>query len=96
MSGQLNNQMRLVLTGKARLRFDRVREETVLLLPERIVKLNATGAAILRLCDGLCTVQEIISELEGRFEQSGLEPDVLAFLQDVIGKGWVEVKDSAG
>jgi pyrroloquinoline quinone biosynthesis protein D len=54
------------------------------------VKLNPTGAAILRLCDGQRTVREIVQELESQFGQSGLESDVLEFLRNVSAQGWVE------
>ena len=36
----------------ARLDFDPVRQQRVLLYPEGVVLLNDTGAAILELCDG--------------------------------------------
>ena len=36
----------------ARLQFDDVRQQPVLLYPEGVVLLNATGASILELCDG--------------------------------------------
>jgi pyrroloquinoline quinone biosynthesis protein D len=54
------------------------------------VKLNPTGAAILRLCDGRRTVRDIVQELESRFGQVGLENDVLEFLRNVSLQGWLE------
>jgi len=36
------------------LRRDRVRGGDLLLMPERVVELNGTAAAILRLCDPVC------------------------------------------
>jgi pyrroloquinoline quinone biosynthesis protein D len=78
------------LVRKGRLRYDDVRETDVLLLPERVVKLNATGAAILRLCDGERTVAAIARELEARYEQPDLEADVLEFVRAAAEHGWVE------
>jgi pyrroloquinoline quinone biosynthesis protein D len=78
------------LVRKARLRYEEVRQTDLLLLPERVVKLNATGAAILRLCDGNRTVREIAKELETRYGQQNLAKDVLEFLQRVSGQGWIE------
>jgi pyrroloquinoline quinone biosynthesis protein D len=49
----------------ARLDFDAVRQQHVLLYPEGAVLLNDTGAAILRLCDGqrsLASIAEILGE----------------------------------
>lgn len=77
------------LVGKARLRHDTVRGADMLLLPERVVKLNASGGAILGLCDGERTVNQIVAELETRFDTTGLEPDVLAFLIDATSRGWI-------
>jgi pyrroloquinoline quinone biosynthesis protein D len=78
------------LVRKARLRYEEVRGADLLLLPERVVKLNPTGAAILRLCDGERTVVEIVHELEAQFARTGLEPEVLQFLDRVSEQGWIE------
>jgi pyrroloquinoline quinone biosynthesis protein D len=56
------------LAGKARLRSDRVRGEVVLLLPDRVLLLNATAAAVLTLCDGRRTSAELVAELAGRYD----------------------------
>jgi pyrroloquinoline quinone biosynthesis protein D len=78
------------LVRKGRLRYDEVRQADLLLLPERVVKLNATGAAILRLCDGERTVAEIARDLEAQYGNSNLEPDILEFLRAAAEHGWIE------
>jgi len=88
----LSLESRPSLARKARLRYEEVRQTDLLLLPERVVKLNPTGAAILRLCDGRRTVREIVEELESRFGQAGLENDVFEFLRNVSAQGWVETR----
>jgi pyrroloquinoline quinone biosynthesis protein D len=90
MPEPLSLESRPMLVPKARLRYEEVRQTDLLLLPERVVKLNPTGAAILRLCDGQRTVREIVQELESQFAQTGLESDVLEFLSNVSARGWVE------
>ena len=92
MPDPLSLESRPSLARKARLRYEEVRQTDLLLLPERVVKLNPTGAAILRLCDGRRTVREIVLELESRFKQAGLENDVLEFLSNVSLQGWVETR----
>ena len=92
MPEPLSLESRPSLARKARLRYEEVRQTDLLLLPERVVKLNPTGAAILRLCDGHRTVREIVQELESRFGQAGLENDVLEFLSNVSVQGWVEAR----
>jgi pyrroloquinoline quinone biosynthesis protein D len=90
VSEPLSLESRPALARKARLRYEDVRQTDLLLLPERVVKLNRTGAAILRLCDGQRTVREIVRDLESQFGQAGLENDVLEFLRNVSTQGWVE------
>lgn len=77
------------LVPKAMLKHDKVRDADLLLLPERVVKLNTSGAAILRLCDGSRTVRELVDRLEEEFGATGLTDDVLTFLRDARDQGWV-------
>lgn len=90
MAGPMTADSRPSLVRKARLRYEEVRKVDLLLLPERVVKLNPTGAAILRLCDGSRTVLEITKELETRYGRANLEPEVLEFLRQVADQGWIE------
>ncbi len=90
MAGPMTADSKPSLVCKARLRYEEVRKVDLLLLPERVVKLNPTGAAILRLCDGSRTVLEITKELETRYGRANLEPDVLEFLRQVADQGWIE------
>lgn len=78
------------LARKAMLRHDAVRGADLLLLPERVVKLNPTGGAILRRCDGSRTVIEIARELETEFEHTNLAPQVQAFLNRIAEQGALE------
>lgn len=77
------------LARRAMLRHDQVRSADLLLLPERVIKLNATGAAVLRLCDGRRTVTEIVAELRGRYN-SPVESDVKGFLARLKEQGALE------
>ena len=77
------------LADGALVRRDRVRGEDQLLMPERIVRLNATGAAILRCCDGRRTIDEVVGELEREFGTGDIGPDVNRVLADFREKGWV-------
>ena len=52
----------------ARLDFDAVRQQHVLLYPEGAVLLNDTGAAILELCDGQRSIRAIADVLEERYK----------------------------
>jgi pyrroloquinoline quinone biosynthesis protein E len=46
---------------------DRVSGEPLLLYPEGVLGLNATAAAIVGLCEGRLTMEEILAELGGRY-----------------------------
>lgn len=73
-----------------RLQWEPVQNAHVLLYPEGMVKLNGSAGEILARCDGLRSVAAIVAELEQRFEQSGLEGDVIAFLDLARAQKWVE------
>ena len=62
----------------------------VLLFPEGMIQLNGTASAILKLCDGKQTVAEIICTLKQAYaEVTGLERDVIEFLQDASRQKWI-------
>ena len=67
----------------ARLDFDRVRQQRVLLYPEGVVLLNDTGAAILELCDGHRSIGEIASALGERYH-CDVTGDVIEYLSGVL------------
>ena len=71
-----------VLWRLARLDFDAVRQRHVLLYPEGTVLLNDTSAAILALCDGHRTVDEITRVLQERYA-GVVAADVTEFLSQL-------------
>lgn len=76
-------EMRPSLASKARLRKDRQTGRSLLLYPERGMELNATGVAILELCNGQVTVAEIIETLVRRYAptpSSVIQTEVVTFL----------------
>jgi pyrroloquinoline quinone biosynthesis protein D len=78
------------LAPHVRLTYDPARERDVLLTPEAVTVLNATGATILRLCDGERTVGEIITELGGRYELV-IDAEVRDFLGRLVEKRCVVI-----
>jgi pyrroloquinoline quinone biosynthesis protein D len=77
-----------LVTG-ARLQYDDVREEHVLLIPEGAVRLNPTAAAVLELCDGERSVDEIVGALAARYEGPDLRDDVLGLVNGLTERGLV-------
>jgi pyrroloquinoline quinone biosynthesis protein D len=81
------NRPRLV-TG-ARLQYDDVREEHLLLIPEGAVRLNRTAAEVLELCDGERSLDDIVDSLSARYDGSDLREDVRGLLDAMAQRGLV-------
>jgi pyrroloquinoline quinone biosynthesis protein D len=77
-----------LVTG-ARLRYDEVREEHQLLIPEGVVRLNPTAAEVLELCDGERSVEAIVCELSARYDGADLRGDVQELVDAMAQRGLV-------
>lgn len=73
-----------------RLQWEEAQGCHVLLYPEGMVKLNGPAGEILKHCDGVRTVAEIIAELAGRFPGAlTLHADVYQFLNTAHDHQWI-------
>ncbi len=61
---------RLSLRPGAVIKFDTMRDTYVLLVPEKVVVLNETAAAVLSRLDGIRSLGEIITALGDEFEMN--------------------------
>ena len=77
-----------LVTG-ARLRYDDVREEHVLLIPEGAVRLNPTAAEVLELCDGERSLDDIVGALSARYEGADVRDDILELVDAMAQRGLV-------
>jgi pyrroloquinoline quinone biosynthesis protein D len=75
-----------LVTG-ARLRYDEVRGEHMLLVPEGVVRLNPTAAEVLDLCDGERSFDDIVGALATRYEGADLRDDVRGLVDALTEKG---------
>jgi pyrroloquinoline quinone biosynthesis protein D len=73
-----------------RLQWEPAQSCFVLLYPEGMVKLNQSAGEILQRCDGRRDVASIVTDLEAAFSTTGLEADVLAFLDLARRQHWLE------
>lgn len=73
-----------------RLQWESAQSCFVLLYPEGMVKLNQSAGEIMKRCDGLRDVAAIVADLETAFSATGLEPDVLAFVDLAHRQRWLE------
>jgi pyrroloquinoline quinone biosynthesis protein D len=77
------------LATGARLSYDDVREEHVLLIPEGAVRLNPTAAEVLELCDGERSLDDIVGALSARYDGADLRDDVVELVDAMAQKGLV-------
>ncbi len=75
-----------LVTG-ARLRYDEVREEHLLLVPEGAVRLNPSAAEVLELCDGEHSLEEIVGVLTARYNGSDVAADVRGLVDAMTQRG---------
>ena len=78
------------LAARARLKFDPIARQEMLLFPEAALALNETGAAIVRLCDGARSIDEIVDQLSKRFsnnDRNALTREVSDFLDTIRARG---------
>jgi pyrroloquinoline quinone biosynthesis protein D len=77
------------LATGARLRYDEVREEHLLLVPEGAVRLNGTAAEVLELCDGVRSLDDIVATLAERYGGADVRDDVRGLVNAMTRKGLV-------
>jgi pyrroloquinoline quinone biosynthesis protein D len=82
------------LAAKTKLRLDPKTGQHILLYPEKGLLLNATGAAILTLCQGEQTLSAIVQTLATQFqtEPARLEPEVLSFVKGLLDRGLLQAE----
>jgi pyrroloquinoline-quinone synthase len=80
------------LASKAKLRYDRKADRTMLLYPEKGLVLNGTAADVVKLCTGERTVGAIVDELAAKYNQEAatVEREVIALLTSLAERGLVQ------
>ena len=77
------------LATGVRLHWDKVRERHVLLYPEGALALNPPAVAVLELCDGGRTLDEIAGILSERYDGADVKADVEELVLAIAAKGLV-------
>ncbi len=72
-------------------RWEEPQQAYVLLYPEGVVKVNETAAAIIKLCDGSHTADQIAAILSDEYE-ADVSGSVYKFLEVSHAKGWIRIK----
>ena len=81
------------LASRARLKFDPIAKQEMLLFPEAALALNETGAAIVRLCDGARSINEIVDQLSKKYDNAdrdALTREVMDFLATIRARGLLQ------
>jgi pyrroloquinoline quinone biosynthesis protein D len=78
------------LNRRFRMQWDEVQQAHVLLYPEGMVRLNRSAAEILQCCNGTTTVDDIVAQLERKFNASGLRNDIVDLLAHALEKDWIQ------
>jgi pyrroloquinoline quinone biosynthesis protein D len=81
------------LAARARLKFDPIAKQQLILFPEAALALNETGAAIVRLCDGSRSINEIVDLLSKNYdtaERDALMREVMDFLDTIRARGLLQ------
>jgi len=80
------------LSPTYRLQWEEAQNMFVLLYPEGLVELNQSSAEILQLCKDENKLSHIVTTLEQKFSSTGLEPDIINFLNTALDNGWITQK----
>lgn len=83
-----------VIPRGVRLHHDHVRDGWVLLAPERTIRLDPIGLAILRQIDGTASLSQIVAALAEAYDAAPeqITGDVDAFLQGLMERRILEVR----
>jgi pyrroloquinoline quinone biosynthesis protein D len=89
-----SSEMRPKLSARARLQTDKVTGKPILLYPEGVLLLNPTGHAIISLCTGTSTFQEIVTKLAERYKISpeNIAPQVTEYLNRLRERNLLEMQ----
>jgi len=82
---------RPLLRPHAKMRHDAARSRWIILAPERVFEPDAIAVAVLQLCDGSRTVEDMAVELGRSYQadKSEILADIIPMLQDLADKGLV-------
>ena len=90
---------RPVLPRHAKLKFDETRQVWVILAPERVLAPDEIAVEVLKQCDGVRSVAELVDGLAEKYAapREAISTDVIAMLQDLADKGFLtEAREKTG
>ena len=91
-----SSEMRPKLSARARLQTDKVTGKPIVLYPEGVLMLNPTGHAIVSLCTGESTIDEIVANLAERYKipATQISPQVSEYLNRLRERNLLEIAEA--
>jgi pyrroloquinoline quinone biosynthesis protein D len=88
----IGRETRPHLPAYLKLRHDAGRGRWILLAPERVLTPDETAVAVLKLCDGKRTVEDIVEALATDYSAPAdvIRNDVIELLQGLADKGYIK------
>ncbi|NKB37045.1 MAG: pyrroloquinoline quinone biosynthesis peptide chaperone PqqD [Gammaproteobacteria bacterium] len=80
------------LSPTFRFQWEEAQDCYVILYPEGMVKLSQSAGEIMKRCDGISSVNDIIDNLKSEFPGIELKDDVYQFLKQAKENGWIRNK----
>jgi len=86
------------ISARARLETDKLTGKPVLLYPEGVLMLNPTGHAIVSLCTGEKTFEQIVADLAARYQISSerISPEIAEYLNRLRERNLLELQSTDG
>ena len=90
------SEMRPKLSARARLQTDKVTGKPIVLYPEGVLMLNPTGHAIVSLCTGESTFDQIVAKLAERYKipEAQISPQVAEYLNRLRERNLLELQEA--
>lgn len=89
MSNAFSLEQPLTLSSGYRMQWEAAQNAYVLLFAEGLIRLNDSASAILKLCDGLHSANNIISALAEKFPDQDISHDITELLEYAHDQGWI-------
>lgn len=90
MTGSMSSDTIVCIAPTFRFQWEPAQNAHVLLYPEGMIKLNESASEILKRCNGLHSIGQIISDLKAEFPGTDLDADVMQFLHGALERGWIK------
>lgn len=87
---QITGNSTITIAPGFRLQWEEAQNCHVILYPEGMVKLNTAAGEILKRCDGMTTVDDVIADLKIAFPGVDLKNDVYELLEAAHDNGWIK------